>query len=220
MKAKKVNGLYAVTPDLADTGQLQALVEASLQGGAAVVQYRNKLADAALRLEQAQALQPLCRQYAVPFIINDHLDLCLTLDADGVHLGGDDGNLAEARSLLGAEKILGASCYNRFELAQQAQAQGADYIAFGACFDSATKPAAVRAPLELLGHAHAELGLPVVAIGGITHDNAKLAIEAGADAIAVIGALYSAPDVKLAAQQFSNLFNHNLHHDLTQSAAV
>ena len=220
MKAKKVNGLYAVTPDLADTGQLHALVEASLQGGAAVVQYRNKLADAALRLEQAQALLPLCRQYAVPFIINDHLDLCLTLDADGVHLGGDDGNLAQARTLLGPAKMLGASCYNRFELAQQAQAQGADYIAFGACFDSATKPAAVRAPLELLSRAHAELGLPVVAIGGITHDNAKLAIEAGADAIAVIGALYSASDVKLAAQQFSNLFNHNLHHDLTQSAAV
>lgn len=225
MKAKRVkqrpiSGLYAITPEMADTDRLCGLVDASLRGGASVIQYRNKTATPMLRAEQASALLGLCRTHGVPFIINDALDLCLAIDADGVHLGGDDGNLAEARARLGANKILGASCYNRLELARQARAQGADYVAFGSCFDSGTKPAAVRAPLELIGQARKELGLPIVAIGGITLANAKLAIVAGADAIAVIGALFSASDVTLAAQQFSNLFIQANHHDLSQPATV
>ena len=205
---------------MTDTERLCALVNASLDGGASVLQYRNKFADAGLRAVQASALLNLCRKRGVLLIINDHLDLCLAIDADGVHLGGEDGHLAAARTRLGAGKILGASCYNRLALAQAAKEQGADYVAFGSCFDSGTKPAAVRAPLELLSQARNELNLPVVAIGGITLANAKLAIEAGADAIAVIGALFSASDVTLAAQQFSNLFIQANHHDLSQPATV
>lgn len=203
-----ISGLYAITPDLADTHRLCELVEASLTGGASLIQYRNKTADAVLRSEQAVALLALCREYHVPLIINDHLQLCLALDADGVHVGADDGSLDQARQLLGPDKILGASCYNSMALAHSAQIRGADYVAFGSCFDSATKPAAVRAPLSLLKQAHTVLQLPVVAIGGIKPDNAVQAIAAGADAIAVIDALYSAPDVTAVAQQFSRFFHH------------
>jgi thiamine-phosphate pyrophosphorylase len=212
MKATKasrsvVKGLYAITPDIEDTNKLCQLVEASLRGGASIIQYRNKLANINLRTEQASALLRICRKHHIPLVINDHLDLCLQLDADGVHLGEDDGNLSSVRGQLGAEKILGASCHNRYELAQSAASSGADYVAFGACFNSTTKPAAVNAPLELISRAAKELKLPIVAIGGITLDNAVLAITAGANSIAVIGALFSANDVRLTAQQFSKLFN-------------
>lgn len=213
-------GLYAVTPDIADTDQLRALVEASLIGGASVIQYRNKTAGHGLRIKQSCTLLDLCRKHHVPLIINDHIELCLAIDADGVHLGGNDGNLAAARQRLGAGKILGASCYNRFELALEARAADADYLAFGSCFDSSSKPAAVRAPLDLLGRARKEIGLPLVAIGGITLDNAAQAINAGADAIAVIAALFSAANVTQTAQQFSNLFTQTNQHDYSQSATV
>jgi len=206
MKAKKIRGLYALTPDLADTEKLCQLVEASLLGGASVIQYRNKTADHNLRVTQASALLNLCRQRNVPLIINDHIQLCLTIDADGVHLGGNDGDLFEARQQLGEDKILGASCYNRFELAQIAKAKGANYVAFGACFASDTKPGAVSAPLELISRAQQELDVPIVAIGGITLDNAALAVNAGASSVAIISALFAANDIKQTAQQFSKLF--------------
>ncbi|NOT69012.1 MAG: thiamine phosphate synthase [Methylophilaceae bacterium] len=206
-----VAGLYAVTPDLADTQKLCELVEASLLGGAAIVQYRNKSANPELREQQAAALLSLCHKYSVPLIINDFLDLCISLDADGVHMGADDGDLAEARERLGSDKLLGVSCYNRYELAEQARAMKADYVAFGACYASGTKPAAFKAPLELIVRAHASIGLPVVAIGGITLDNATQLIQAGADSVAVVGALFSgknvtAEHVTQTAKQFFQLF--------------
>lgn len=203
-----IKGLYAVTPDIADTDLLVKKVEAALAGGVNVLQYRNKQANHKLQTQQARALLPLCRQYNVPLIINDSVKLCLTLDADGVHLGADDGNLAEVRSRIGEDKILGASCYNRFDLALSAQNQGADYIAFGACFASNTKPNAPVADLSLFSQARAELSIPAVAIGGITLQNATQAIQAGADAIAIIQAIFAADDVKLASQQFSQLINY------------
>jgi thiamine-phosphate pyrophosphorylase len=206
MKAKKIRGLYALTPDLTDTEKLCHLVEASLLGGASAIQYRNKTASHNLRVTQACALLNLCRQHNVPLIINDYIQLCLTVDADGVHLGGSDGNLSEARQQLGEDKILGVSCYNRFELAQAAKVNGADYVAFGACFESNTKPDAVDAPLGLISRAQQRLNIPIVAIGGITLDNAALAINAGASSVAVISALFSAHDIKQTAQQFSRLF--------------
>ncbi len=205
-KAKNIKGLYALTPDLADTEELCRLVEASLLGGASMVQYRNKTASDSLHLTQARALLNLCHQYNTPLIINDHIELCLAIDADGVHLGGDDGDLNGARERLGKDKILGASCYNRFEFAQAAKESGADYVAFGACFESGTKPGAVNAPLELIRQAQKELNMPIIAIGGITLDNATLAIRAGASSIAVINALFSANNVQLTARQFSQLF--------------
>ncbi|MBC7698240.1 MAG: thiamine phosphate synthase [Bacteroidia bacterium] len=203
-----ISGLYAVTPDEQDTALLLAKVEDALQGGISVLQYRNKLANHKLKTQQARAILPLCRQYQVPFIINDSIKLCLTLDADGVHLGGDDGDLIAARARLGANKILGASCYNRFDLALSAQQAGVDYVAFGACFASSTKPNAPVASLDLFKQAKAQLTIPSVAIGGITLENANLAIAAGANAIAVINAIFNASDIKLTTQQFTQLFNH------------
>ena len=199
-------GLYAVTPDEPDTPRLLAVVEAALAGGARALQYRNKSADANLRLAQGRALLALCREYRRPLIINDHLDLALALDADGLHLGVEDGALAEAKTRLGGGRILGASCYDRLESALEAQRAGATYVAFGSFFPSSVKPGAVRAPLSLLAAAHAELSVPIVAIGGITHDNAPRLIEAGAHGVAVISALFGAPDVRAAARDFSALF--------------
>ena len=200
-----IHGLYAITPDIADTDLLLAKVEAVLQGGVNMLQYRNKTANHKLQTQQARAILPLCRQYNVPFIINDSVKLCLTLDADGVHLGADDGNLAEVRARLGASKILGASCYNRFDLALQAQKAGASYVAFGACFASNTKPNATKVGLELFEQAK-KLQIPSVAIGGITLENAPSVILAGADAIAVVDALFNAADIVKTSQQFSQIF--------------
>lgn len=201
-----IKGLYAVTPDIADTQSLCEMVTAALQGGASIVQYRNKQANAGLQHVQASALLTICRQYEVPLIINDDIALCALLDADGVHLGGADGDIAAARKLLGPEKIIGASCYNRLELAQQAAKQGASYVAFGACFDSSTKPNAAVASLDLFAQAK-KLNLPTVAIGGITLENIQSVKQAGADAAAVINALFGSKDIKTTATQFVQLLN-------------
>ncbi len=205
MKAR-IAGLYAITPDLADSADLRRRVQAALRGGAQVIQYRNKTAAPALRAEQARMLQILCAEFNVPLIINDHAALAAETGAAGLHLGGDDGDIAAARAQLDPDKLLGASCYDRIELAQAAIAAGADHIAFGSFFPSTVKPGAVRPPLDLLTRAKARYGVPVVAIGGITLDNAPQLIAAGADAIAVISAVFSAPDVEKAARAFQSLF--------------
>lgn len=199
-------GLYALTPDLAETRELTRLVAAALRGGAVAVQYRNKPAPASLRREQAEALLHLCRRAGAPLIVNDDLDLAIAIDADGVHLGRGDGDLGGARARLGPRRLLGASCYNRLELARTAVQTGADYVAFGSAFASPTKPEAVRAPLELYRAARRALGVPIVAIGGITVDNAGTLIAIGVDAIAVITALFAADDVERRAREFRNLF--------------
>ena len=200
-------GLYAITPDEPDTERLLALVQAALNGGAAIVQYRNKVANLEFRHEQALALQRICRAAGVPLIVNDDLEIALAIDADGLHLGGEDGDLAAARSRLGPDKLLGASCYNRLELAIEARDLGADHVAFGAMYISSTKPGAIRAPLELFGQAAASVGLPAVAIGGITLDTTPPLIRAGAHAAAVISALFNAPDVTQRARDFNRLFS-------------
>jgi len=144
-----IHGLYAITPNEGDSGRLRDMVEASIVGGASVIQYRNKRANSKLRHDQSRLLLELCRSHQVPLIINDEVNLCLEIGADGVHIGATDGDLQEARAQLGQDKILGASCYNSLTLASKAQGEGADYIAFGACFPSATKPEALRAELSL-----------------------------------------------------------------------
>ncbi|HZM48215.1 MAG TPA: thiamine phosphate synthase [Burkholderiales bacterium] len=201
-----IQGLYAITPDLADSTLLFGKVEAALAGGARALQYRNKTADPALRLEQARGLARLCRGYHVPLIINDHVDLALEVDAEGLHIGGEDGSVADARRRLGPDRILGVSCYRAIENALAAARLGATYVAFGGFFPSSVKGGSGGAPLSILGEAKRRPGLPVVAIGGITVDNAPQLIAAGADSISVITALFSAPDVRAAAQQFSALF--------------
>lgn len=202
-----ISGLYAITPDTDDTPGLLAKVREALEGGARLLQYRNKVADAALRLIQGRALLALCREFRVPLVINDHLDLALALDADGLHLGAEDGLLAEARRRLAAGKILGASCYRSLSTAIEAERAGADYVAFGGFFPSTIKTGmTTRTPLSLVQESKQRLSVPVIAIGGITTENAPLLIAAGVDGVAVITALFGAPDVRGAARRFAALF--------------
>ncbi len=205
----KIAGLYAITPEaddgVAGTARLLAAVAAALQGGARVVQYRNKRAAPAARLEHALGLSALCAKHGAVFIVNDDVDLALEVEADGVHLGKSDGDIARARKRLGPSRLLGASCYDDLALASAAHAAGADHLAFGSVFASSTKPGAVRAPLSLFAQARA-FNLPLVAIGGITTGNAGDVIAAGADALAVISDLFDAPDVRARAARFTQLF--------------
>lgn len=201
----KIHGLYAITPDTADTGWLLVQSEAILQGGARIVQYRNKFTDAALRQEQAGELAALCRRHGALLLINDDVALAQQVGADGVHVGRDDADVSEARQALGADAIVGASCYNQLALAQTAVAAGASYVAFGAVYPSTVKPDAVRAPLSLFAAAK-PLNVASVAIGGINLANAAAVVEAGADAISMISALYDAVDPKAAARQLAALF--------------
>jgi thiamine-phosphate pyrophosphorylase len=198
-RARRLVGLYAVTPDLADTADLVARVEAAVAGGAGAIQYRSKSADAALRRGQAEALARITAERGVLFIVNDDAALCAAVGADGVHLGESDGGAAAARAIIGPERVIGISCYNDFALAEAAVAAGADYVAFGSFFPSRVKPDARRADVALLARA-GTLGVPVVAIGGITAENAGSLQRAGASAAAVISAVFDAPDVEAAAR--------------------
>ena len=201
-----VSGLYAITPDESDTAELVYKVRLALLGGVRVLQYRNKTAAAALRVEQAEALRGLTREFSAPLIINDDVMLAQQVDADGVHLGGTDGKVARARALLGSGKLIGVSCYNRLALAHEAVRLGADYVAFGSFYSSTVKPDAVVATPDLLRQARREFAVPLVAIGGITTQNGAQLLEAGASALAVISALFDAADTETAARDFSKLF--------------
>jgi thiamine-phosphate pyrophosphorylase len=188
----KLRGLYAITPETSDAANCLTRVRAALRGGARIVQYRDKSGDAARRRALAMALRALTRDFGALLIVNDSLPLVLDVEADGVHLGGDDGDLAAAREVLGRDKILGASCYADFDRARAAVRAEADYVAFGAVFASPTKPHAVRADLALFGRCRDELGVPACAIGGITLDNAAAVVAAGADMLAVITDIFHA----------------------------
>jgi thiamine-phosphate pyrophosphorylase len=201
--AFSLRGLYAISDG--PRADLLDACAAALAGGAAILQYRDKSADHARRREEAAALQALCARHGVPLIVNDDVELAAAVGAAGVHLGEDDAALAAARARLGAGAIIGVSCYDSLERARQMAAAGADYLAFGAFFASPTKPHARAATPELLRAARA-FGKPLVAIGGITADNAPSLIEAGADAVAVISALFGARDVHAAARRFAGLF--------------
>ncbi|GAB2181104.1 thiamine phosphate synthase [Denitratisoma sp. agr-D3] len=206
-----LRGLYAVTPDDPLLPRLSVLVSMALKGGVKIVQYRNKTAPQPLRRSQAAELVRVCRAENAKLIVNDDLALALEIGADGVHLGREDvpgGDLAAVREQLGPQRILGVSCYNEMARAEQAVAAGADYIAFGALFPSSTKPAAVQAPLALLGEARARFGerCAIAAIGGITLDNAPQVIAAGADLVAVITDLFDAMDIASRAEAYQTLF--------------
>jgi thiamine-phosphate pyrophosphorylase len=205
----RLRGLYAVTPETPDTRRLVALVESALAGGAALVQYRAKGAAPALALEQARALAAACRAAGVPLIVNDSVELAIAAGADGVHLGREDIDPKGARARMPGA-LIGVSCYADPSRARDAAAAGADYVAIGSVFQSSTKPSAVRAPLELLRAAKLASSLPVAAIGGITLANARGAIDAGADMVAVISAVFDAPDVQRAAREFARLFDGSI----------
>ncbi len=203
----RLQGLYALTDyHLTNAIGVVPAVAAAIQGGARVVQYRNKHANRARKEWEIGDLITLCRPLGIPLIVNDEPDLAAACGADGVHLGAEDGSISEARKLLGEEAIIGVSCYNSIDDARRAAEQGASYIAFGRFFSSQTKPDAVHATPELLTQAKAELQLPIAAIGGINTENGASLIDAGADLLAVIHALFGEEDIQQAAQQLSSLF--------------
>jgi thiamine-phosphate pyrophosphorylase len=194
MRIDRLRGLYAVTPDEVDTPRLCAMVGAAIEGGATAVQYRNKVADDALRREHAGALARLCRQRGALFIVNDDAALAREVDADGVHIGEDDGAVADARARAGNGRIVGVSCYGDLARARSLAREGADYVAFGSFFASRVKPDARRADVSLI-RAAKSLGVPVVGIGGITSENVPMLVEAGVDAVAVISDVFAHEDL-------------------------
>jgi len=201
-----MRGLYLVTPDWADTDRLLAVTDQALKAGAALVQYRNKAAAPELRREQAAALLVLCRRHGRPLVINDHLDLCLALDADGVHVGGSDVPVAAVRAALGPSKIVGASCYGEFALARAAEDAGASYVAFGGFYPSRVKVYEVSTSPQIVARAKVQLRVPVVVIGGMTVENARPLVDLGADMVAAISSVYLAEDPFAAAREFTTLF--------------
>jgi len=208
-KLKTLRGLYAITdPVLLADGRLLPYCEAALRGGAKILQYRDKSTDTERRLQEAKALHKLCQDYGARLIINDDLNLAVELGAD-LHLGQEDGSLLKARQQLGEAAIIGATCHASLDLAKQAIEQQADYIAFGRFYSSLTKPGEVLANHTLLEQAQ-HLQHPIVAIGGITLDNAAPLIQHGAHMLAVIHGLFaadSAAAVEQRARTFSALFN-------------
>ena len=207
---RKLYGLYAITPCSSiqplSTSELTSKVEQTITGGARIIQYREKYHSPSAKREQALAIKFLCEKHGVLLIVNDDIVLAGDVGAHGVHLGQDDSSIQQARDLLGESAIIGVSCYNRLELARAAQQQGADYVAFGRFFSSQSKPAAVKADLALLKQAKAELSLPIACIGGITAENAKLLISAGADMLAVINGVFGASDIIRASRELASCF--------------
>ena len=210
MRNLKLEGLYAITDTRLATGtDLATQVTLALEGGARIIQYRDKVSSPEERLKTALSLCERCHKHGALFIVNDDLELAARSSADGVHLGRDDADLAAAREQLGNSAIIGLSCYNDLERAQAAQKAGADYVAFGRFFPSNTKPEAVQADLELLRRARPRITIPIVAIGGITPENGGSLVEAGADMLAAIHAVFGQPDIRAACQRFAQLFEQS-----------
>lgn len=205
----ELRGLYAITPEMTDAAKLFAGVEAALSGGCRLLQFRDKCSPMDERLARGRVLRTLTRRHDARLIVNDDLALAALLDADGAHLGSSDGNLRAARAILGRHRILGASCYADFAAAEAAAAAGVDYVAFGAVYPSPTKPEAVSAPLALFAQARRALPTACCAIGGITLAGAPAVRAAGADLLAVITDLFSAPDIAARAAQYQRLFEEN-----------
>jgi thiamine-phosphate pyrophosphorylase len=201
-----MRGLYLVTPNWDDTGKLLDLTEQALRAGVALLQYRHKEADAALRAEQAGALLALCRRYNCPLVINDFVELCQAIGADGVHVGGTDASVAKVRAALGPDKIVGASCYGDLALAQRAQQGGASYVAFGGFYPSRVKKYPVTTAPAIVEQARRDIALPCVVIGGMTPENAAPLVTYGADMVAAISSVYLADDVGQAVREFGALF--------------
>lgn len=200
-------GIYAITPDQADSSVLFAQVEQALQGGISLLQYRDKISAPAEMLARARTLQSLCQQQNVPLIINDSAELALACKAAGVHLGQSDGSLSQARNLLGTQAIIGITCHHQLELAIQAQQAGADYVAFGRFFNSKTKPGSPLATIDLVRAAKNRLTLPIVAIGGLSEANCPPLINQDIDYIALIDEVFSAANINKKCLSLNRLFS-------------
>lgn len=204
----RLKGLYAITDErLIAEEHFSEAIEAALQGGASIIQYRDKSADQQKRLQQAQMLRALCTRYDATCIINDDIELAKVVNADGIHLGQDDMEIAHARQSLGDKAIIGISCYNDIELALTAEKNSADYVAFGTMFSSPTKPDAVTAGPDIISQAKKQLSIPVCAIGGITEENIYQLVQHRADMAAVISCLFAAEDIKRRADILSQHFS-------------
>jgi len=202
-----MKGLYAITDTATLSSEIMLIrTEEILRAGAKLLQYRNKQADETTRFAEAKQLHELCRQYSVPLIINDDIALAVQTGADGVHLGKTDSSIADAREQLGNSVMIGYSCYNDLDCAQQASKSGADYIAFGAFFPSPTKPDAAHATSDIIRTAKKKFKLPVVAIGGITPENGSSLLDAGADMLAVISGLYASETPFDTTIKYINMF--------------
>jgi len=188
---------------------LPIAVREALLGGARTVQYREKTADSARRLQEALIIRDLCREFGATFIINDDVELAITTQADGVHIGREDGCCRDIRRQAGDELLVGVSCYDSLERAIEAQNGGADYVAFGSAYTSGTKPNAARAPLSLYRDAIVRLEIDVVAIGGIDSTNGRILVDAGCHSLAVIRSLFGAPDIRRQALAFADLFGQD-----------
>ena len=199
-------GLYAITPDISDTSLLLDKVEKALISGIALLQYRDKISSASEKTYRAKAIHTLCLRHRVPLIINDDPELALACEAEGVHLGQTDGHIQHARRLLGDNAIIGITCHHNVALAIKAEQQGANYVAFGRFFNSSTKPGAPLATIDTLINAKKTIRIPIVAIGGITVDNVKPIINAGANFTAVVDALFSSKNISSMCKGFHNLF--------------
>ena len=215
-----MQGLYLVTPDWDDTSRLLDVSEQALAQGVALLQYRHKHAGAELRMEQSAALLALCRRYSVPFVVNDHVDLCLLIGADGVHLGGTDARIGQTRAQLGPDAIIGASCYGEMQLALDAQDAGASYVAFGGFYPSRVKQYAVTTQPSILDQARARIGLPRVVIGGMTPHNAAPLVARGAHMVACVSGVYMAQDPAQAVRDFNALFMAGYGHEEIRSSAA
>jgi len=202
----KLHGLYVITDPILCSDKLVEKVEQAILGGAQIIQYRNKLVDAQTQYAEAAALQSLCQQYERTFLINDNVSLALKVNADGVHLGQTDGDITAARKKLGKDKIIGVTCHSDIHTAKMAQQQSANYVAFGRFYPSKTKPAAPPANIEVLQQAKQQLEIPIVAIGGISVENASNLINAGADMLAVIHAVFAQKNIKQAATDLAQYY--------------
>ncbi len=204
----KLKGLYAITDEKLITRQgFSEAVELALQGGARIIQYRDKSNNPQKRFQQATILCSLCEQYQAVSIINDDIELAKAVNAHGVHLGKDDASLTKARQTLGDKAIIGISCYNNLPLAINAEKNTADYVAFGAMFSSSTKPEAIKTNIDIISNAKQQLSIPVCAIGGITDKNIQQLIQQGVDMTAVISSLFASNDIKDTADSLSKHFS-------------
>ena len=206
-RSNHFSGIYAITDDtLLPGSKLIDACRVALDSGIALLQYRSKSGDDEQRQEDASRLSILCKRYNIPLLINDDVALCLAASADGVHLGKEDASVRSARERLGENAIIGVTCHSSLEDALIAEAEGADYVAFGRFFPSHTKPGAAAAALTVLSEARRRLRIPIVAIGGINAQNGASVIEAGADMLAVIHSLFGHADVALQVRELNALF--------------
>ena len=205
----KIKGIYAITPHQENDAILTQQVESCLKGGASFIQYRSKFLLKKDQYRQSEQLKKLCDNYKKPLIINDNIELCRQIDADGVHLGKDDDILKKSRDFLGPEKIIGISCYNEWDRVEMAVKGGADYIALGACFETTTKPNASRVSLDMIKKVLKKYEIPLVAIGGINLQNISLLNEVGVNCAAIITSLFCASNIEQTVRQFDQILNEN-----------